>query len=386
MDAQKMNELELLLLKKLRGEISGEELQRLESWAAERPENARLLDALADPEWMMTQMAELESIPVPARKPLIVPLRRTALLRRWGWAAALTGLIAAGSILWLILRPGADRTPIVQATAQPDVQPGHEGAVLTLADGSVIPLDSAARGEIARQGGSRLTLGKGQLAYDAGAHGKETAEYNTITIPRGRQFRLLLPDGSKVWLNSASSIRFPVAFTGAERPVTVTGEAYFEVAANERQPFVVNVPGKAALRVLGTRFNIKAYPDEPAAIATLLEGKLAVDAAEKRTVLDPGQQALMTGSDLVKSNVANREAAVAWKNGLFNFDNKKLDEVMRELARWYDLQIVYEKGIPDIMFGGEMGRNEPLSNVLLGLQDANVKFRIDANRRLVVLP
>lgn len=381
MDAQRMNELERLLLKKLEGKISGEELQRLESWAAENPENRRLMEVLSDQEWMMEQMTELEAIEVPAPEPVVVPF-----FRRWGWAAAVVCLLGAGTAFWLTRQSTVPTAPVVQAPAQPDVQPGHEGAILTLADGSVIPLDSTRQGEIARQGGSRLTLGKGQLAYDAGAHGKEAAEFNTITIPRGRQFRLLLPDGSKVWLNSASSIRFPVAFTGTVRPVTVTGEAYFEVAQNKAMPFIVHVPERSSLRVLGTRFNIKAYPDEPGAVATLLEGKLSVEASGKQTVLLPGQQAVMNGTHLQKSNVANAEASVAWKNGLFNFDNKKLDEVMRELARWYDLEIVYQKGIPDIMFGGEMGRNEPLSNVLLGLQDANVKFRIDTNRRLVVLP
>lgn len=382
MDTQRMNELERLLLKKLEGTLSGEELRRLESWAAENPENRRLMEVLLDQEWMMEQMTELEAIEIPAREPVVVPF-----FRRWGWVAAVLCAVSVGTVLWLTRQSAVQQAPIVQTPVQPDVQPGHEGAILTLADGTLIPLDSTRRGEIARQGGSKLTFGKGQLAYDAGAHGKGAAEFNTITIPRGRQFRLLLPDGSKVWLNSASSIRFPVAFTGTVRAVTVTGEAYFEVAENKALPFIVHVPDRSSLRVLGTHFNIKAYPDEPGAVATLLEGKLSVEAAGgKQTVLYPGQQAVMVGAQLQKSNVANIEAAVAWKNGLFNFNNKKLDEVMRELARWYDLEIVYKKGIPDIMFGGEMGRNEPLSNVLLGLQDANVKFRIDTNRRLVVLP
>lgn len=388
MDAQRMNELELLLLKKLEGEISGEEQQRLDSWAAESAGNARLLEALADPDWMLEQMAELESIREPAREPLVVPLRRAPLLRRWGWAAAVIGLLAAGAAFWLMRAPAPQQSPAAQAPVQADVQPGHEGAILTLADGTQIPLDSAAQGEIARQGGSTLTLGKGQLAYDAEERGSEAPALNTITIPRGRQFRLLLPDGSKVWLNSASSIRFPVAFSGAERQVTVTGEAYFEVAENPAKPFTVEVTGKTRLRVLGTRFNLKAYPDEPVAVATLMQGKLAVeaDSGAGQTVLLPNEQAIINGSRLRKNDVANAGAAAAWKDGLFNFDNKKLDEVMRELARWYDLEIVYQKGVPDIMFGGEMGRNEPLSNVLLGLQDANVKFKIEANRRLVVLP
>lgn len=386
MDAQRMNELELLLLKKLEGEISGEEQQRLDNWAAESPGNARLLEALADPDWMLEQMVEMESIPLPAREPVVVPLRRAPLLRRWGWAAAVIGLLAAGATFWLTRAP-APQQPVVQAPAQTDVQPGHAGAILTLADGTEISLDSAARGEIARQGGSTLTLGKGQLVYDDNAGGEEAPALNTITIPRGRQFRLVLPDGSKVWLNSASSIRFPVAFTGAERQVAVSGEAYFEVAEDPAKPFTVEVTGKTTLRVLGTRFNLKAYPDEPVTVATLLQGKLAVEAGSgDKTVLLPNEQAVVTGRQLRKNEVANAGAAAAWKDGLFNFDNKKLDEVMRELARWYDLEIVYQKGVPDIMFGGEMGRNEPLSNVLLGLQDANVKFKIEANRKLVVLP
>lgn len=370
-------------MKKLEGEISEEEQQQLDQWAAESPANRELLAVLSDTGWMADQLAEMDAIALPEP---VRPTLRVSWVRRWGWAAAILCLVAAGS-LWL-LRKSAENVPqVAQSPVAADVQPGQNGAILTLADGTRLSLDSSAGGEIASQGGSRLTLANGQLAYDAAAHDEEVVQFNTIAIPRGRQFRLLLPDGSKVWLNSASSIRFPVAFTGSERAVDISGEAYFEVAENSLKPFVVHIPGRGTLRVLGTHFNIKAYPDEQGVTATLLEGKLAVEAnGGEKIVLNPGQQALIAGNDVNKIDKVATSAAVAWKNGLFNFDNKNLEEVMRELARWYDLEIVYEKGVPDIMFGGEMGRNEPLSNVLLGLQDANVKFRIDANRRLVVLP
>lgn len=388
MDERRIRDIEQLLLKRLEGELSPPEARRLESWAAESAENRRLLEALSDTDWMMEQLAELDAIPLPvAPARPATPVRRLRPVRRLGWAAAIAGLLAAGWWLASDRQVRVPKPPVAEAPARPDVQPGQNGAVLTLADGTTIPLDSMAQGVIARQGASRLTLANGQLAYDVqGAEGAAT-EFNTITIPRGRQFRLVLPDGSKVWLNSASSIRFPVAFTGPERPVTVSGEAYFEVAENRDMPFVVKVGDSSTLRVLGTRFNVKAYPEDKGFTATLLEGKLKVQAGKYLTILMPGQHAsVLPNGVLGKSWTENPEAAVAWKNGLFSFDDKKLDEVMRELARWYDLEIVYEKGVPDIMFGGEMGRNEPLSNVLLGLQDANVKFRIEANRRLVVLP
>ncbi len=209
MDEHRIHEIELLLLKRLEGDLSGPEAERLESWAAESAENRRLLDALADPEWISDQLAEMDAIPLPAvtSRP-VAPVRRMRTIRRMGWAAAVAGLLAAGAGIWLMNRaPVKTLPPVAEAPLRHDVQPGHEGAVLTLADGSTIPLDSATQGEIARQGGSRLTLGNVQLVYDAGeADAAET--YNTVTIPRGRQFRLLLPDGSKVWLNSASSIRF----------------------------------------------------------------------------------------------------------------------------------------------------------------------------------
>lgn len=383
MDENRIQILEKILLKKLDGTITSQEQQLLDEWMAQNPENRDLVDSLSNPDWLAAQMAEFEGITVPL--PEQQPVRRIRRLYKWGWAAAAVLLLLAGvAYLWQHKEPAA--VPVARVTTPVDVMPGRQGAVLTLGDGSEIVLDSLQNGEVARQGTSSIVLHNGELKYDKTATASGAVSYNTVTTPRGRQFSLVLPDGTRVWLNAATTIRYPVAFIGDRRTVTMTGEAYFEVAQNVQQPFAVQV-GESVFNVLGTSFNIKAYTDEQVISTTLLTGKLGVQAGKaKSIVLAPGQQANIIGSDVQVNTHAAIEAVMAWKNGVFNFNDKKLEDVMRELSRWYDLEIVYEKGIPDITFGGEMGRNEPLSDVLLGLQDVNVKFRIEANRRLVVLP
>ena len=291
----------------------------------------------------------------------------------------------------LIRRQGATGSGGVPITAGvPDAAPGRNGAILTLADGSRVSLDSAGKGVPATQGGAKISLQGNRLAYTPAADAMDAATspkaltYNIVTTPRGRQFSLLLPDGSRVWLNAGSSLRFPTAFAGQERRVELTGEAYFEIAKDKSKPFFVHTDNTET-EVLGTSFNISAYHDEDAVDATLIEGRIRTGLPAEQVTLMPGEQARM-GAKVEVDHQANVEQAIAWKNGAFNFENRGLKEVMRQLARWYDLDVVYEPGVKDFRFGGEMSRNVPLSSLLKGLKDMEVHFRIENDHKLVVMP
>ncbi|UYQ90966.1 FecR domain-containing protein [Chitinophaga horti] len=300
------------------------------------------------------------------------------------YAAAIVVLIAAAGYLWLSRQQPA--TQVAKQLSLEDITPGRTGAILTLADGSTISLDSSANGIIARQNGTNVSLQNGQLSYNAGEATTQTVAYNTMTTPKGMQYSLVLPDGSKVWLNAASSLTYPTLFNGKERRVEIKGEAYFEIAPNATQPFFVNIKNKAEIQVLGTSFNVNAYDDEPAINTTLVTGKVRIHAGAQAT-LAPGQEARITAgaSSIAVKPGADIDKALAWKNGVFDFNGAKLEEVMKQLSRWYDIDVVYEQGIPDKEFFGKMSRDVTLAGLLRGLEDAEVHFRLEAGRRLVVL-
>lgn len=310
------------------------------------------------------------------------PVRRIHIMRRWGWAAAvLVLLVSAGA--YFLLKPSPAK-PVMAAVA--DIAPGSNKAVLTLADGSEMLLDSAGNRTI-QQGGTAIKQTGGNLQYNA-TGGEAAGSYNTLTTPRGGQFRITLPDGTKVWLNAASSLHYPTAFTGNERKVSITGEAYFEVAKNEEKPFRVAINATNTIEVLGTSFNVNAYTDEDYISTTLLTGLVRVRNGTGQAVLKPGQQAHATAAQPFVQVLehADISKAIAWKNGLFNFQDVDLKEVMQQLSRWYDIEVVYEQGIPDLQFIGEIDRSMPLSEVLKGLQMSGVNFRLEQGRRLLVYP
>ncbi|MEZ2443451.1 FecR family protein [Chitinophaga sp. RCC_12] len=319
------------------------------------------------------------------------PARRMHFLPRRSWAAAsiILLVLAAGAYFWLTHKKN---TPPAAIAAKPtDIAPGREGAILTLADGSRVALDSLHNGVIAKQNGTQLVLANGQLAYDpAGAPNGEIV-FNTMSTPKGRQFRVTLPDGTQVWLNAASSIRYPTLFSGQERKVAVTGEAYFEVAKNAAMPFRVSVNNKAEIEVLGTHFNVNAYENEQTIATTLLEGSVRVAAFSNgrqpgNVVLRPGQQAQIesaakTGIRVIEN--ANTDKVMAWKNGIFYFDGVSFAEIMRQMERWYDIEVVYEKGVPDIAFEGEMTKDVSLNGLLVMLGRTGIHFRLEG-RKLIV--
>jgi transmembrane sensor len=384
----------------LEGKISPEEAAALIEWLAldqQDPEAktlvlAQLERAVAGEQVSSELMSRME-----ARLPAILagqekasPIRRIPWLRYSSVAAVLL-LVGAG--IYLVARhPQQEKPAVVQVPVKNDVAPGKQGAILTLADGRTVVLDSLGNGVVATQGGAKVLLNNGRLAYNTESAGATEVAYNTVTTPKGRQFQVSLPDGTKVWLNAASSLRYPTVFAGPERKVEVTGEAYFEVSPQlskdgDRMPFLVKINEQTEVQVLGTHFNINAYKDEATINTTLLEGSVRIVNGGEKAVLRPGQQAQTGESARIKIVAdANVEKVMAWKNGVFDFQDATLEEVMRQLQRWYDIDVVYEKGVPKLEFIGKMGRDLSLAEVLGGLQLSKVHFRLEAGRRLVVMP
>lgn len=307
---------------------------------------------------------------------------------RWRWpaaAAAAVILVAAG--FYLFERKAHPAEVVSVKIYKNDVAPGVNGAVLRLADGSEIVLDSTGNGEVSRQGNTKvIKQAGGQLVYQAQG-GTEAVLYNTLSTAKGKQFKIVLPDGTKVWLNSFSSLRYPTAFVGGRRAVEVTGEAYFEVASDAAMPFVVKT-SQEEIAVLGTHFNVNSYKDEPAVKATLLEGAIRVSNGSGQVVLRPGQQAVIgQRASAIGVVEVDTEDVVAWKNGYFHFDNADIQTVMRQLARWYDVEVKYDGVLPTGGdFKGEIGRGLTLAQVLKVLEQTRVHFRIEEDKRIIIFP
>jgi ferric-dicitrate binding protein FerR (iron transport regulator) len=343
--------------------------------------------AALDPHWLQKSVHEIVSLDKNVRG----PVHRVHFLRSswFRYAAAVILLFMIGGGVYYYSRSHeAAVAELPPATEPADIAPGGAIATLTLSDGRTIALDTAADGSLARQGGTDiLKLRNGQLAYKTAASNKLRAMsetyYNTIHIPRGGQYQVTLPDGSKVWLNAASSIKFPTAFEGRSREVEITGEAYFEIAKNTNMPFYVKTNGMA-IEVLGTSFNVNAYADEPAMRTTLLEGSVRVRKDKAIARLVPGQQASISDKGNIEINKdADVDGVVAWKNGMFRLTSSDVSTIMRQLARWYDVEVEFEGGVPAGHITGEVPRNTSLSKVLKVFETSGIHFRI-VGKKIVV--
>jgi transmembrane sensor len=325
--------------------------------------------------------------------PDAAPTGRLRTLKRISWAAAAVVVLTAGAYFFLTINKGTPTVePAVMATKS--ILPGTNGAVLTLADGTKVPLDSTRDGIVASQQGANAVLKNGQLSYAGGSASAELV-YNTLSTPKGRQFHMTMSDGSKIWLNAGSSVRFPAVFNKDERKVYITGEVYFEVTRNHASPFIVIVNNRAGIEVLGTSFNVNAYENEEQINTTLLDGSVKVAASATNpakgstVVLKPGQQARISNSantgvaSISLINDVDMDKAVAWKNGYFNFGKASLREVMRQLERWYDIEVVYEKDVPNPQFIGKMTRNISLQDLFQILESSEVNFRIEGKKVIV---
>jgi hypothetical protein len=293
-------------------------------------------------------------------------------------------LLLSLSIGFYFYRPKQEKTISIVKEKSITQKPITNKAMLTLADGRTISLDEAQNGEIARQAGVTITKTKdGQLVYTGKA---DASAINRIITPKGSQYQLSLPDGTKVWLNAASSLSYPAAFTGAKREVNLIGEAYFEVSENRKMPFIVHSKGQE-IEVLGTHFNVNAYDDETRTETTLIKGSVRVKLlnSTKSTLLKPGEQAVVELNKLDKSAV-NVAEAIAWKEGYFLFEDEGIQSIMRKIARWYDIDVVYAPNISQQKLGGNISRSKPLTTVLKTFSNTDkFNFKVEG-RRVTVMP
>jgi transmembrane sensor len=325
---------------------------------------------------------------------------RTTPVRRMKWlrvaAAALIVVIGTGAYFFNE-RTGNAQTQLSKTFPAKetikDVLPGGDKAILTLANGQQIVLDNAANGILAQQGNADVVkLSNGQLAYKGTGVKTNEVIYNTLGTPRGGQYRLVLPDGSKVWLNAISSIRYPTAFTGNERIVEITGEAYFEVTSDKTKPFRVicktagqpaQGEGSMTIEVLGTHFNINAYSDEPTIKTTLLEGSVKVSRENHSIVIKPGEQTQLNNGTLKVVHDANVDEAIAWRNGLFEFQDTDLQSILRQVMRWYDVDVEYQGNLPERYFTAIISRDKTLTGVLEILKLSDIDYKLEGKKLVI---
>ena len=320
-------------------------------------------------------------------KAVIIPIKnRKSISSFWLRAAAVVILFFAGATYWILnIKHNTKLKSVPTAKVPIHIMPGGNRAVLTTSEGKTIILDSVQNGTIAQQGNWKISKQGGLLVFKASAPSEpeKPVSYNTLSTPRGGQYQLLLADGSRVWLNAASSLRFPTSFIDSQRSVELTGEAYFEIAKNKQKPFLVNVRGME-VKVLGTHFNINAYEDDNSIKTSLLEGSVKISKGEITSFLKPGEQAIMiNNNNELQISKANMDEAIAWKNGLFHFEGADIIHIMNEISRWYNVQIEYSGKIQSRRFQGKISRSAQLSDVLKILELSNVKFEVVKNKIIV---
>jgi ferric-dicitrate binding protein FerR (iron transport regulator) len=372
-DEKRLSELEA---KWLNGTITEAEAKEYASWYNEGQDlPVRIPEEIAGSEEAHRQRM-LDSINTRRSRPLPATIR----LFRAAAVAATLILLIAGLYYYRNTRQTRD---IVQAPApqQPhDIAPGRTRATLTLSNGQTIALDPSSNGILGHDSGVYISNTDSVLTYKGNSDSRSLA-FNTLSTAKGEQYSVTLSDGTKVWLNAASILRFPIQFTGEDRRVEVTGEAYFEVARDASKPFFIS-SGDMHVQVLGTSFNINAYANEPIVRTTLLEGAVRIN---HRVDLSPHQQSrIEKGGDIKVLKDIDVDEVVAWKNGAFSFNNADITTVMRQLERWYDIEVVYEGNKPADVFYGGISRSSTLMEVLKILQASKVRFRLEG-KRLIVL-
>ncbi|MGF7038545.1 FecR family protein [Mucilaginibacter lappiensis] len=376
MDLQKINEL---TRKYTDGTATEAEKKQLSEWYREKAYR----DATFPDDDEATYHSILDRI-----NDVIIPPKRRYGYRFWTLAASVTVILGISVYLFIRNNETAPKDSI--AAHKNDIMPGGNKAILTLANGSKISLTDAGDGKVASQGGIQISkTAQGQLIYTVTTPNEPDASmqqdkdpgvitYNTIETPVGGQFQVLLPDGSRVWLNALSAIKFPVSFAKAkERRVELRGEAFFVVQHNEASPFKV-ITGGQTIEDIGTEFNINAYPDDAVAQTTLIKGAVKVTAGNHEAFLKPGQQAGFSGTDM-KVSAANIEEVIAWKSGYFKFYDDNLEDIMKTIARWYNIRVIYQdESLKKETFGAVVTRFANISPLLkLMEQTGNANFKID---------
>lgn len=322
---------------------------------------------------------------------VLKPRARVVFMRRAVAVAVVLGVMA-GAGYFLLPVDKKEKTAANTTATTKDLSPGGNKAVLTLSDGKQIVLDSVQNGLVVKQGAAEVNKAQnGQLLYKQ-ANNEQGTVLNKVSTPRGGEYRIQLADGTWVWLNAESSLRFPTTFTGDTRTVEVTGEAYFEVAHNAAKPFKVLANG-TEIEVLGTHFNVHAYSDEPLIKTTLIQGKVKIVNRQpvpqggmnrQSAILKPGEQAVITAdSRLTIHDNVDTEEVLAWKNGLFRFDNADIESIMKQVERWYNVDVVYEGPKPEGHFRGKIPRNVMASEMLKIIEASGIQCRIEKNKIII---
>lgn len=301
--------------------------------------------------------------------------------RKYSVAAAVAFICISGA--WWKWNSDRKEKEVVAAGIQSDIKPGTNRAMLTLADGSTIQLGDVADGVISQQGATEISkVGDGRVVYNEAGNEERSNQVNIVSTPRGGQYQIGLPDGSRVWLNASSSIKFPASFAADERRVEIEGEVFFEIEKDIIRPFRV-VFGGNEVEVLGTSFNIAHYRDEAVSRTTLVEGSVALKNGGKKNTLKPGQAASITKDGAVSIAAVDVEEMIAWKNGLFYFKEAGIDSIMRQVSRWYDIEVGYEGVLPQKQFAGKVRRSVELSEFMAMLQYAGVNYRIEGRKMII---
>jgi transmembrane sensor len=369
------------------------EREELDDWVAASKENLLLFEELSDDKQLKKTLHWFHKLDIEKAKRRVHQKMNVEPVRPL-WQKIMPYMVAACFILivgtmWFYQRQEDKRPNLSKRPPTAEPVPGGNKAILTLADGRHIVLDSAANGSLGKDGASAIIKSDSVLTYEvAEASSGHQAAYNMIEVPKSGKYQIVLSDGTKVWLNAASSLRFPAAFTGKERRVELTGEGYFEVAKNKGMPFHVSADG-VDIAVLGTHFNIQAYSDESAIKATLLEGSVQVSNNSSKAVLKPGEQAQIKNEgglqDITIVKNADMEKVVGWRNGLFIFRDDDVKDIMKALESWYDIKVIYKANI-NRHLSGTFYRSEPLNNILHYLEGTNeVHFEIKG-KDVMVLP
>ena len=379
-----------LIVKSLQNELTDEESIQLNEWIESNNNNNALFTELSNEQTLISELEILSRFQAEndwdklKAQTLQQPTKGQHIkINRTIWlsvaATLIIGSFFAGQFLLNHEKPiFSSKYPIDRKN---DIQPGGNKATLQLADGTTITLNDSINGFRASQHHVNLLINKGAITYQSSGEKENEILFNTVSTPKGGQYELLLEDGTRVWLNAASSLKYPTAFSGNERIVELTGEGYFEVAHNTLKPFRVIMPGLAKVEAIGTSFNINSYSDEHATKATLIEGKVKVSFGSNTVMLNPGQQAnVLKSGEILLNNKIDVSEVIAWKNGQFIFNSVNIESIMRQISRWYEIEVVYNESFNQETFSGIVSRKSNLSDVLKIMEEGGVKFRIEGKK------
>ena len=387
-----------LLINFLEAKLSEAEKKQLENWLQANSQNQFLFEKLQTDEYLKAELKLLYSFDdqrafekireTLGTKSPVVSLKKNR-IRRMAVAAAAIVIIATSATIFFLSTSKRQIGEVVQIKESPalpaeKIIPGGNLATLTLSDGSVISLKDTENGVLTKEGNVDIVkLKDGQIAYGKAENATPEIRYNVVTTPRGGKYNLTLSDGTKVWLNAASSLRFPASFSGKERKVEMEGEVYFDIAKDLKHPFIVVVDG-AEILVTGTEFNVNAYRDEQSMKITLLQGNVSLKNTQNQTNLTPGQQAEIseTGNFMIHKTI-DLDDVIAWKEGLFHFNKADLKTVMKEISRWYDVDVEFKDAGKRRVFKGEMQRDLELSQVIKILNKHHINIELSGRKMIV---